>query len=273
MGVRYIGGAYMAGVPRRDMTDAELATLPDEVQTIVQRSKIYEPCADVDVKEIRVNWRTDEPTCKRVLVVCPTYRLEPETVHRIFALKWGGAIDFYFTRDNPYPATVKRGYANIWHNLTKARSHFLKGNYDAMLIVESDMVPPADALEKLSRIDADVAGGLYMMRHGTPVANAFIHVIAQDAPGTWIPQNELASEWGNVVQTNGVCFGCTLIHRRVVEAIPFTMHEAAAPDWPFMTDCNKQGVVTVCDLSVECGHIRPDGVTIWPDRENGWRLE
>lgn len=274
MGVRFVGGAYMVGVPRRDMTDAELATLTGEVRANVLNSWLYERIDDKDVRPWRTDWRTDSPQCARVLVVCPTYRLERETVHRIFALEWAGPLDFYFTRDNPYPGDVQHGYANILHNLTKARAHCLRGNYDAMLIVESDMVPPANALESLSRIDADVAGGLYMMRHGlTPVANAFVYVQGQNDPGTWMPTQELYDVWGDCVRTNGVCFGVTLIHRHVLEAIPFSMHESAAPDWPFMTNCNARGYVTVCDTSVQCGHIKPDGTTLWPDREAGWRLE
>lgn len=274
MGVRFVGGAYMVGVPRRDMSDAELATLNDEVRASVLRSPLYERIPDSDVQTPRTDWRTAAPQCARVLVVCPTYRLERETVERIFALEWAGPVDFYFTRDNPYPGEIQHGYANIWHNLTKARAHFLRGNYDAMLIVESDMVPPVHALETLARVDADIVGGLYMMRHGSnPVGNAFIYVPNQNDPGSWIPTHELYDVWGDCIRTNGVCFGVTLIHRRVLEAIPFRMHEAAAPDWPFMTDCNARGYVTVCDTSVICGHIKPDGTTLWPDREAGWRLE
>ena len=37
----------------------------------------------------------------RVLVFCPTKRLEPETVKAIFALT-GEPVDFLFTRDNPH---------------------------------------------------------------------------------------------------------------------------------------------------------------------------
>lgn len=264
----------MVGVPRRDMTDAELAALGPAVEMVVRSSPLYEAIADSDVVVPRTDWRSDAPMCKRVLVVCPTYRLERETVERLFALEWAGPLDWYLTRDNPYPQTIQHGYANIWHNLTKARAHFLRGNYDAMLIVESDMVPPRDALVSLAHIDADVVGGLYMMRHGSfPVANAFVHVVNQNDPGTYIRARELYDMWGDAIRTNGVCFGVTLIHRHVLEAIEFRMHEAAAPDWAFMTDCNARGFTTVCDTSVQCGHIKPDGTTLWPDRESGWRLE
>jgi hypothetical protein len=154
----------------------------------------------------------------------------------------------------------QKGYHNIWHNLTKARAHVLRANYDAMFVVESDVIPPANALAKLLSIDADIAGGWYVMRHGAPVANAFVHVPAQDDPGTYMLDHEMQG----IVQTNGVCMGCVLIHRRVIERIPFRMHDSAAPDWSWMTDCNSAGFVTVVDASIKCGHKRPDGVVLWP---------
>ena len=58
MGVRFVGGAYMVGVPRRDMSDAELATLNDEVRANVLRSPLYERIPDSDVQTPRTDWRT-----------------------------------------------------------------------------------------------------------------------------------------------------------------------------------------------------------------------
>jgi hypothetical protein len=267
------------------MTDAELATMPVDVRDTVLRSSFYRPVDDQQVKPERTDWRRADGApggapngdqagaggaVHNVLVVCPTYRLEPRTVEAIFAFQWDGPIDYYFTRDNPYRQDVRRGYFNIWHNLVKARQMFLNANYDAMLIVESDILAPTDTLTKLAGVDADVVGGLYVMRHGTPVANAFVYVPGQVNPGTYLEALELRGRWGGVVRTNGVCTGCVLIRRHVIEQIPFRMHEMAAPDWAFMEDCNQAGLVTVCDTSVICGHKRPDGVVLWPSRDRGW---
>jgi hypothetical protein len=261
MGVRYIGGGFLVNVPRRDMTVAELDVLPDDGVTHVSKCGFYQPCADDEVIAERRDWHIERTSPLRVMVFCPTYRLEPETVAAIFGQDYAGAMDFYFTRDNPYSQGVQRGYYNIWHNLTKARRHFLAANYDAMLIVESDIIPPADALKKLSSLDADIAGGLYVMRHDAPVVNAFVYVPNQTSPGTYLLKRELAG----VVLTNGVCMGITLIHRHVIESVPFRMHESAAPDWAFMTDCNAAGFVTVCDTSIACGHKKPTGEILTPD--------
>lgn len=269
MAVQYIGGGFLVGVPRRDMTGAEVAALPPDVRACVTRSAFYRQCSDNEVAVERADWRI-EPKISRVLVACPTYRFEPESRESIFALQWGGALDWYLTRDNPYSQENQRGYFNIWHNLSKARQVCLNGNYDAMLVVESDIIAPHDTLTKLAALDCDIAGGLYVMRHGRPVPNAFVYVKGQTSAGTFYEPRDLA--WGKVMRANGVCTGCTLIHRHVLERIEFRMHESAAPDWSFMEDCNTAGYVTLCDTSVVCGHVRPDGVALWPTAD-GWREE
>lgn len=263
MALRYIGGGFIRGVLRRDMTDADIAAMPDGLRSVTLRSPFYAECGDADVRALRRDWVVSRDRKLRVLVFCPTYRLEPETVTAIFAQGYDGPTDFYFTRDNPYAQEIQRGYHNIWHNLEKARAHMLRANYDAMMVVESDVIPPADALTKLLRLDADIAGGWYVMRHGDPVANAFVYVPGQDDPGTYYTDAEI-EDAGGVMRANGVCMGCVLIHRHVLERVPFRMHEAAAPDWAWMTDCNRAGFVTVFDPSIRCGHKRPDGEILWP---------
>ena len=270
MALHYVGGGFLTGVPRRDLSAADLASLPSSVRFSAERSPFYQACEEWEVIQPGAI-PSVTPAPLRVLLVCPTLRLEERTVRAITHLQWTAPIDFYFTRDNPYSQDVQRGYYNIWHNMTKARQTFLNGNYDAMLVIESDILPPPETLIKLACVDADVSGGLYVMRHGTPVPNAFVYVPAQDDPGTFYSREELAASWGGVIRANGVCLGCALIRRHVLEQITFRMHAHCAPDWTFMTDCNHAGFVTACDTSVQCGHIRPDGVALWPDKERGWR--
>lgn len=277
MGYRYIGGpAFIVDAPRHDLTEADYKALPADIRNAIRSSTMYQPAPDKDIRPVPPARILDAPAIEKVLVVTPTKRLEPETLVSLFALSWGGPIDYYLTRDNPYPADVRRGFQNILHNLTKARKVFLSGNYDAMLVVESDMIIPPDALERLSRIDAGVAGGLYFMRHGpngTPNAYAFDQA-RPDALDATIQPRDIAR--GRPMRTNGVCLGVALIRRDVVKKIPFRLPEendSAAPDWAFMRDCNGAGVVTICDPMVKCGHIRPDGVAYWPMSDGYGREE
>lgn len=260
MGVKYLGNGNINGVPIHDMTAVEFDALGAELTRVALASGFYTLIDDSKVERWR--GRLDKPSVNRVLVVTPTLRLEPATVQSIFALEWDGPIDYYFTKDNPYTGVLQ--YKNIERNMNKARRVLLDGGYDAMFIVESDMIAPSDALYKLSLADADVAGGLYLMRNRPMVTNVIIH-----RPNDWLDRSYMQlTEVGihpELIRTNGVSCGCALIKAHVLKDISFRHVLPHSPDWEFMADCNKQGFYTACDRTVKCGHIQEDGKVLMPD--------
>lgn len=215
----------------------------------------------------------------RVLVFCPTKRLEPETVKAIFALT-GEPIDFLFTRDNPHQgepgADMRHGQAgkqNILHNYRKGRRLALEGGYDAMLCVESDIIPPADALTRLLAIEGDVVHGTYMFRSGEPVINVARYAQTPGCPDVSLRYHPgvLRAQWGKPIRCTGLGLGCTLIHRRVLERVDFRLAEEGGHcDWAFACDALSAGFSLWADLGLLCGHKRPDGVILWPT-PCGWR--
>lgn len=254
MGWKFKGGGFYNDVPARDLTDAEFEALSYAGQQVVKRNQFYERADVIDPPLKR------RPTrYKRVLLVCPTYRLEPETIDRIHSQKWAGAIDFYFTRDNPF----KEGYLNIELNMNKARDVFLNGNYDAMFVVESDMLPPYDALERLANVDADIAGGLYVMRQWAGATNAMVYDPSSPLNLSATPLHQFKDV--DLLRTNGVSCGCVLIRREVLKEISFHAELPLPPDSPFMRDCNSAGFVTVCDATVICGHKTENGQVLYPE--------
>lgn len=213
-----------------------------------------------------------------VLVFTPVLRLEPETVEAIFALRWEGAISYLFQRDNPFcDRTRSAGVLNHLHQYQRGREVFLKGSYDAMLVVESDIIPPPEALERLAALDADVAYGAYVFRR-TPVVNVFERY-APAADGTPArnvgeslqvnPRKLRAALRAGVVECSGAGLGCVLIKRRVLEAIEFrTLSPAMNPqvhcDSWFTEDVYRAGYRMMADLHVVCGHKDEDGTILWP---------
>lgn len=254
MGWKFIGGGFYNGVPARDLTDADFNLLSPQAKAVVGRQQFYIPSDDIDPLPRRVPTRY-----KSILLACPTYRLEAETIDRIHGQKWEYAIDFYFTRDNPH----KEGYLNIEHNMNKARKVFLKGKYDAMFVVESDMLPPYDALQRLSEVEADIAGGLYVMRQSAIATNAMVYDPANPDNLSATPLHQLAGI--GMFRTNGVSCGCALISRDVLKEISFHAELPLPPDSPFMKECNNAGFVTVCDADIVCGHKREDGRILYPE--------
>lgn len=209
----------------------------------------------------------------KVLLFCPTYRLEAETVDSIMRLDPAGhQLHVMFTRHNPCGVPTY----NILYNYRRGRDVVLNGDYDAMLTVESDMIVPPDTLTRLAAIDADVAIGLYVHRHAwanLPLMwNVTVKETTTPAPGTWLnwQPDTAAKAWGNQFDASGGGLGCTLIHRRVLEAVQFRLVKAGRS--MFIADCDMwfhhdallKGFSIVADLGLHCGHITPEREVYWP---------
>lgn len=216
-----------------------------------------------------------------VLIFTPVYRLEPETVEAIFALEWDGPISYLFQRDNPHQGDDERvtGVRNHLHQYQRGREMFLQGRYDAMLVVESDVIPPPFALQRLAALDADVAYGVYMFRvhdynsNAKPVVN-LKHVYQQPAgqrarnTGESLSVKRLWPPKRDVMDVSGAGFGCTLIKRHVLEELEFRTLQTLPPrvhcDEYFTTDAWRAGYSMKADTRVICGHKTPEGEVLWP---------
>lgn len=199
-----------------------------------------------------------------VLLACPHNRLEPGTIHAIFTLGYTGALDTFFTCRNPNPVPG----LNIIAAYQRIRAVFLADpEYTHLFIVENDILPPPDALAQLLAVEADIAFGVYCFRRGTPVVN----IMHKD---TTNPLTAEPAQWkraftaGAVVPCTGLGFGCTLIRRHVLERFPFrTSGGGGDADTWLARDAVKAGLTLKAHLGVVCGHIRPDGVVLWPTAE------
>lgn len=206
------------------------------------------------------------------MVFCPVLRLEPETVRALFALQWGGALSVVLQRDNPHSTGDARAdkYVNHLHQYQRGRELFLAGRYDAMLVIESDIIPPPDTLMRLAALPADVAYGVYVFRGGN-VVNVLERYYAWPRQarnmgesltvrGLW----DAAVKQG-VIDCSGSGLGCVLIHRRVVEAIPFEAPDSGGFfDWQWTQDVYRAGYRMMADTAIQCGHVNTDGTVLWP---------
>jgi hypothetical protein len=200
----------------------------------------------------------------RVQVFTPVYRLEPETIEAVFALEWEPLV-WQFQRDNP----DDNGRVNILHQYQRAPERFLIGGDDALLVIESDIIPPKNTIEKLAALDADVAYGVYRFRVSN-VINIF-----EKYPGK--PRNEGESlsihprKLANArrvgkVHCSGAGLGCVLIKRHVLQSIQFRLEgpQGAHCDTFFNRDVLHAGFTQMADMSVICGHKNEEGEILWP---------
>jgi hypothetical protein len=211
---------------------------------------------------------------KDVLVFTPVLRLEAETVEAIFALEWDGAISYLFQRDNPIGEQrdrLKRGVMNHLHQYQRGREAFLAGRYEAMLVIESDIIPPRDALKRLDALGADVAYGVYLFR-ASPVVNVYRRYYPWPRTSRNVGEPLSGALWEQakrqgVVECSGGGFGCVLIQRKVLEAVPFRVEwpqNGAHCDTWWTNDVHAQGFRMMADVRVVCGHKDVDGSVAWP---------
>lgn len=201
----------------------------------------------------------------KVFVFTPVYRLEPETVTALLALEHDGPLGLYLQRDNPHADARD----NITHQYQAGRRAFLATDYDAMLVIESDIVPPPDTLRRLAALGADVAYGHYVFRV-TPVSNVFERYPGQPANegeslSIW-PEKYAAAVTAGVVDCSGAGLGCALIRRHVLERFDF--HHPASDgghcDTWFNRDVLRAGMLQRADMQLMCGHKTTDGKVLWP---------
>jgi hypothetical protein len=218
----------------------------------------------------------------RVLVVTAMHQMFLQTVKAEFMQEWDGELDFLFLSGGDSTDV----YQAVTDKYNRARQQALAGGYDAMFCVEADMIIPSDALAKLAAVGADVAYGLYCWRHVPALGmwNAYPIVTERSGYSLSHIKDEARAAWGHIAEIAGVGLGCTLIQRRVLEALSF--HHAYADDvrkipvhcdWLLAEDCQAHGFTQAMDLSVVCGHIRPDAPrgVVWPDptRHDLYRID
>lgn len=206
-----------------------------------------------------------------VMVFVPVYRLEPETVAAVTALAWDGPLTVVFQRDNPHDGMPERerGVHNHWHQYARGRELFLQSRCEALLVIESDIVPPADTLVRLAALDCDVAYGCYLFRQ-SPVVNV-LERYPQPARNvgeslTVWPEKWAAALAAETVDCSGAGLGCVLIRRHVLEAVSFRMEGTAVHcDTWFTHDVYGAGYSMRADTRVICGHKDEDGRMLWPE--------
>lgn len=167
--------------------------------------------------------------------------------------------------DMQHTPDKERAYQNVTAKYNHARAVALAGNYDALFTVESDVIIPSMALQRMTNVECGVVYGLYCSRKGRH------HWLLYTKPGSYSVKPASHDKawckevWGQVVESIGAGMGCTLIHRHVLEEIPFRCPDPeVANDWYFALDCQEKGYKQMHDTGVVCGHIDGD-VTYWPD--------
>lgn len=187
----------------------------------------------------------------KVLVFCLYKRLYKAAQDSIHALQWDQPLDVLFLHG---PPQGKRGQA-IAAGQREGQRLFLHGDWDALLMVESDMIYPPDALRKLAALEVDIAYGLYCSRWRYKWLLTIGDVRGE--PRGYLSDNprQAAQAWGRTIDVTGKGTGITLLRRKVVEQARFECRDHHFSDHWLAAQALQHGWRQRADLSVMCGHI------------------
>lgn len=184
-----------------------------------------------------------------ILIAVPTFEtIMPETFKSIYGLrstKYAPRFDFV------------KGY-----DCARARNMIaqeaLDEGHEYVLMVDSDMIIPSDALDHLLDPAVDICFGLYPQKNNRqkkvelfkPGGPDFVNRFTFD---------ELTNER---VQVKGAGFGCALIRTEVFRQLPFpwfkfvTYNDGSilSEDLYFCSEAGKHGYTLWADPRVRCGH-------------------
>lgn len=193
----------------------------------------------------------------RILAVTPTFdgRMCPESFKSIWDLdKCGHDVLFGFVR----------GYtvADARHAMVE-RAREVGADY--LLMVDSDVVVPQDALANLLECDAHVCLGYYAHRGSMGrltnlcAVGGHFHSLYSAAD---MHAKRDAGDPLLIVKGGGL--GCALVKMEVFDLISYPFfrwyvypdgHGTLSEDLYFALKCEKAGIPIVADARVECGHV------------------
>ena len=188
-----------------------------------------------------------------IFIAVPTYRYFTHYGLAIALVDWARRFDYvqqvlFFP--GLYPVDLAR------NQIVK---EFLKTDADFLFMIDDDVIPPRNALEKLLFDDKDIVSGVYPAH-------------TKDVDGRPQPPAPLAIRDGEPVHGSGLekvdwgGAGCLLVKREVFEAIDKPWFEfeftedhslmTVSEDVHFFNLAKAQGFEVWADFDVQCGHVK-----------------
>lgn len=185
----------------------------------------------------------------------------------MFSQDFNGEIECYVQAGEPFASLPHHRIALKYE---RARHLALEGGFDAMWCIEYDMICNRDTVSKLVKTDADIVYGLYAWRHHPHRWNAYVYLDQYGGVSLSDMPERARATWGKKIKVAGLGNGCTLIRRKALEQLVFTVRGKAAQDWYLALDARRLGLSQVCDTSVVCGHMSytPSPFVVWPDPQS-----
>lgn len=190
-----------------------------------------------------------------VLICVPTYEtIATETYKALWELSCS-EHELMFDTVKGYDCALAR---------IKACEKAINYKADWLLMVDSDTVPPRDALDNMLSHDVDVCLGYYQFKTKRDGETCLWKL----GNGNWSSRftgremHTLEAQGTNLVKVSGGGMGCCLIRVSVLERIPKPWFRwivnadgsEVGEDVYFFRQCMSQGIDVFADTRVACGH-------------------
>lgn len=186
---------------------------------------------------------------KTVLIAVPTDKyIYPETFKSIYDLYVPENIDIVFQYFYGYQVDQIRNLIAEWGK-----------HHDYVFFVDSDIVLPKDALQKLLAANKDIISGLYLQKHDKNLLEIYFDT---DRGQVNVNADDLVGK--GIVRISGCGFGCVLVKRKVFIDMEYphfyytsalSMEETVSEDVYFCNKAKKLGIDIYADTSLLCEHI------------------
>jgi len=132
---------------------------------------------------------------------------------------------------------------------------FLESDANWMVMLDSDVLPPADFLKKLMAHNLPIVGGWYKKKGGNsePVVYDYVEESGKDGYYWWRIRKKPGR---GLEKVDGAGAGCWLLQKKVAEAIgeqPYEM-EKGGEDMDFCMKIKKAGFDIHIDWDIACAH-------------------
>ena len=148
----------------------------------------------------------------------------------------------------------------ITNGYNKLREIFLNGDYEYLMIIESDIIPPKHIIESLMEHDKDVCCATYMIgRKGERHPCLFKPGLIKRKVGSiyikMVDHHQAKELDGDLWEVKGMSgMGCHLIKRKVLEKLSFHHGVSHHCDAEFHNDLHKEGIEDYIDTGILCKH-------------------
>jgi cellulose synthase/poly-beta-1,6-N-acetylglucosamine synthase-like glycosyltransferase len=147
------------------------------------------------------------------------------------------------------------------------RTMALKGDYDYLLHLESDVFPPVNVIERLLDARKKVVGAMYHIELGEKSTLMIQHLeeFGEAKRETYnLGETDLDFVDGSVKKVFSCGLGCVLIHKSVLKEVPFRYEEGAPvhPDSFFFADLDMKDISAYVDTSIYCEHKNQSTIRI-----------